>query len=79
MQEVSGSIPLFSTKNALHEHRVVRFFLYCKTGVARSKGQCDATTLSQVNTEDDSLVGRYDHAGSPAGGWVRVVTAVQKD
>ena len=31
------------------------------------------------NAEDDSLVGWYDHAGSPAGGRVRVITAVQKD
>ena len=79
MQEVSGSIPLFSTKNALHEHRVVRFFLYYKTRRCEEQGQYDATTLSQVNTEDDSLVGWYDHAGSPAGGWVRVITAAQKD
>ena len=79
MQEVSGSIPLFSTKNALHEHRVVRFFLYYKTRRYEEQGQYDATTLSQVNTEDDSLVGWYDHAGSPAGGRARVITAVQKD
>ena len=68
MQEVSGSIPLFSTKNALHEHRVVRFFLYYKTRRYEEQGQYDTTTLSQVNTEDDSYVGWYDHAGSPAGG-----------
>ena len=54
-------------------------FCILKTGVTRSKGQYYATALSQVNAEDDSLVGWYDHAGSPAGGWVRVITAVQKD
>ena len=37
------------------------------------------TTLSQVNSEDYSLIGWYDANGSAAGGKIRVLIAVKKD
>ena len=43
------------------------------------KGQYYATTLSQINAEDYSLIGWYDAHGSAAGGKIRVLVAVKKD
>ena len=43
------------------------------------KGTCYPTTLSQVNSEDYSLIGWYDANGSAAGGKIRVLIAVKKD
>ena len=43
------------------------------------KGKYYATTLSQINAEDYSLIGWYDAYGSAAGGKIRVLVAVKKD
>ena len=43
------------------------------------KGKYYATTLSQINAEDYSLIGWYDAHGSAAGGKIRVLVAVKKD
>ena len=43
------------------------------------KGTYYPTTLSQVNSEDYTLIGWYDANGSAAGGKVRVLIAVKKD
>ena len=43
------------------------------------KGTYYPTTLSQVNSEDYSLIGWYDASGSAAGGKIRVLIAVKKD
>lgn len=43
------------------------------------KGTYYPTTLSQVNSEDYSLIGWYDANGSAAGGKIRVLIAVKKD
>ena len=43
------------------------------------KGTYYHTTLSQVNSEDYSLIGWYDANGSAAGGKIRVLIAVKKD
>ena len=43
------------------------------------KGKYYATTLSQINAEDYSLIGWYDANGSVAGGKIRVLVAVKKD
>lgn len=43
------------------------------------KGTYYPTTLSQVNSEDYSLIGWYDAFGSAAGGKIRVLIAVKKD
>ena len=43
------------------------------------KGTYYPTTLSQVNSEDYSLIGWYDANGSSAGGKIRVLIAVKKD
>ena len=43
------------------------------------KGKYYATTLSQINAEDYSLIGWYDAHGSAAGGRIRVLVAVKKD
>lgn len=42
------------------------------------KGQYYATTLSQLNTEEYSLIGWYDNMGCAAGGKIRVLVAVKK-
>ena len=41
-------------------------------------GQYYATTLSQLNTEDYTLIGWYDNFGCAAGGRIRVLVAVKK-
>ena len=41
-------------------------------------GQYYATTLSQINTEDYSLIGWYDNFGCSGGGKIRVLVAVKK-
>lgn len=43
------------------------------------KGTYYPTTLSQVNSEDYSLIGWYDANGSAAGGKIRVLIAEKKD
>ena len=43
------------------------------------KGTYYPTTLSQVNSEDYTLIGWYDANGSAAGGKIRVLIAVKKD
>ena len=43
------------------------------------KGAYYATTLSQINTEEYSLIGWYDNNGSAAGKKIRVLIAVKKD
>lgn len=43
------------------------------------KGKYYATTLSQINAEDYSLIGWYDAHGSAAGGKIRILVAVKKD
>lgn len=43
------------------------------------KGTYYSTTLSQVNSEDYTLIGWYDANGSAAGGKIRVLIAVKKN
>ena len=50
----------------------MQVYLWCK-------GTYYPTTLSQVNSEDYSLIGWYDANGSAAGGKIRVLIAVKKD
>lgn len=42
------------------------------------KGKYYATTLSQINAEDYSLIGWYDAHGSAAGGKIRVLVGREK-
>ena len=51
----------------------------CLLKLAWYKGKYYATTLSQINAEDYSLIGWYDAHGSAAGGKIRVLVAVKKD
>lgn len=50
----------------------MQVYLWCK-------GTYYPTTLSQVNSEDYSLIGWYDANGSAARGKIRVLIAVKKD
>ena len=47
--------------------------------ICGTRARTIATTLSQVNGEEYSLIGWYDAHGSAAGGKIRVLVAVKKD